>query len=346
MRLLRFLSVPTLLGSSLLVFGACGSSDDTAGSSPSPDASPVTTIDSGGADSSSTEDSGDGAVPVASVAALDVCSASAKSLCAFFQTCAPEALTALWASASECEPRFRENCIAGYPINAEVRKDDADAYVSCHGKLACDDLYGPRWSMGCVVPRLKTTKPLGAACRKDFECESNACTGSSTQCGTCVTRKKAGEACTDADECPVGGYCYKKCYAPVFLGDSCDEYRICGNGLGCTGGKCVKIGKVGEPCDGDIDCDLAKMVQCNKTTKKCEQTTWVDPGASCPKAFDDGPPISCGKGSSCIRPASDTTGTCVANVKVGQACGDSARCEAFINCRDGKCVLPTWVACP
>ena len=36
----------------------------------------------------------------------------------------------------------------------------------------------------------------------------------------------------------------------------------------------------------------------------------------------------------------------VTNAKVGDACGSSVRCEAFINCRNDVCVLPTYKACP
>lgn len=337
----------------LLLVAACSSSEDA---SPTPPADAGTSNDAGSKPSSDSstdpldEDGGaDASVTVASVDAADVCPAAAKAVCDFFTTCVPEMLTGLWPSATDCEPRFRDNCLANYPPNAKVRKDDADAYATCLGGLTCDALYGPRWSIGCKSPRLASTKANGAACRSDFECTSGACTGSSTTCGTCITRKKAGDACTDSRECPYGGYCNQKCFEPEFLGDACpDEFHVCGNGLGCnaTTKKCEKIGAVGATCDSDLDCDVGNLIQCNRGTKKCEKVTFLEPGATCPKAFDDGPPAVCTKGSSCIRPAGDQPGTCVTNAKVGEACGSSVRCEAFINCRNDVCVLPTYKACP
>lgn len=331
---------------------ACGSSNDD-----SPDTSQeldASSQDASSQDASSQDvdvdvaspDASDAASPVATVSVADVCSNTAKTICAYLETCTPEATANLWASATECEPRFRENCLASYPTDTEVRKDDAEEYASCLAKLTCDDLYGPRWSTACDLPRLAASKPIAAPCRSDFECESRTCTGSSTACGTCVTRKNAGESCSSSRECRHGGYCDKNCYAPAYLDEPCDTFRICGNGLVCTGGTCKKTGSnVGDTCSTDRDCDLPALIACNKTSGKCEKTTFADPNGACPKAFDDGPPIDCGKGSSCITPNADEPGTCVVNAKVGEACGDTVRCEAFVNCRDGKCVLPTWSAC-
>jgi len=78
-------------------------------------------------------DASDAASPVATAPVTDVCSNTAKTICAYLETCSPEAAANSWASASasECEPRFRESCLASYPKDAEVRKDDADEYQTC-----------------------------------------------------------------------------------------------------------------------------------------------------------------------------------------------------------------------
>jgi hypothetical protein len=331
----------------LVALAACESSPDSPASASEPDVSPDAALTRKDARGEDPEDAGDGGVtgPVPSVAAADVCPDAAKKICAFLQTCVPDFMTGVWASASECEPRFRDNCLAAYPVDAEVRKDDADAYATCLGKLTCDNLHGPHWTVACQTPRLATTKSLGEQCRSDFECETSACTGSSTTCGTCVNRKKAGDACTDNAECPVGGICVEKCFVPAYLGDVCDQLHLCSSGLRCVTGKCEKAGAVGADCDSDNDCDITALIECNKTAGKCEKNTFLDPGDSCPAAFDPGPPMVCAKGSSCIRPQFEA-GTCVTNAKVGEACGSDVRCEAFINCRNNQCVLPTYVACP
>jgi hypothetical protein len=348
MSFFRFFTAASAAG--LLVVAACQSSEDAATATPGDgDASPDSArapSDGGGGDTSTTEPDAD-AGPIPSVAAADVCPAAAKEICTLLSTCSPEMVAGLWTSPSECEPRFRDNCLAGYPADALVRKDDADAYAACLGKLTCDDLYGPRWAVACESPRLTTTKADGQPCRNDFECTSATCTGTSTQCGTCVKRKKAGDSCTESRECGNAAYCNQddKCVAIAFLGDKCDDLNVCGNGLACVSGACAKIGIVDVPCDSDLDCDLAQLFQCNKTTGKCEKVTFVDPGETCPKAFDEGPPKVCTKGSSCIRPAFEA-GTCVTNAKVGEACGADVKCESFINCRNGQCVLPTFKPCP
>jgi hypothetical protein len=345
----RFLTGACVAG--LLVVAACESSEDAAPTpageaDAAPDSARAGNDGGGGGDDSSTIEGDADAGKVPSVAAADVCPAAAKKICAFLATCSPEMVAGLWASPSECEPRFRDNCLAAYPEDALVRKDDADDYATCLGNLTCDDLYGPRWTVACRTPRLAATKTLGQTCRSDFECATSTCTGTSTTCGYCVEPKKPGESCTKSGECGTGAFCSEdKCIVPAFLGEACDANRICGNGLACVSAKCVKIGTGDMSCDSDLDCDLAQLYQCNRGTGKCEKTTFIDPGETCPKAFDEGPPKECWKGSSCIRPAFEA-GTCVTNAKVGEACGPTQRCEAFINCRDDKCVLPTYKACP
>lgn len=289
-------------------------------------------------------------IEVPSVPATEVCEAFATSLCAFFAKCSPEYLTGSWESAAQCEPRLRENCVVGHPPDAKLRKDDADAYLACLNGLTCDSVYGPEWNYKCETPRLAATKPLDAPCRKDFECESNACTGSSTRCGKCVEKVPAGMPCTQDSVCERHGVCTfqtERCTVPAFLGESCDTFHVCGNGLECSGGKCVVVdGGVGAPCTSDADCDFPHFIQCNRATNQCELTTWLEPGDTCPAASADGPPAECTKGSSCIRPMSSSPGTCTLDAKVGEACGPDKRCEAFINCRNNVCVLPTFEACP
>lgn len=320
---------------------ACGASSN--------DAPNAAVTDASAPDASADADAKDADVasPVTIAPVEEVCSNSAKTICEFLETCSPETAANLWASMTECEPRLRENCLAGYPANAAARQDDADEYASCLAELTCDDLYGSRWSTGCKVPRLASAKPLASPCRSDFECESHTCTGSSTACGTCVAPKSAGEPCSSSRECQRGGYCNTNCYEPAFLDEPCDTFQLCGIGLVCTGGTCKKVsGKVGDACSTDEDCDSVALISCNETSGKCESTTFVDPNSACPKVFADGPPIACGKGSSCITPNTEDPGTCVPNAKVGEACGDAVNCEAFVNCRNGKCVTPTWSDCP
>lgn len=199
---------------------------------------------------------------------------------------------------------------------------------------------------GTVVAIGCGSKPVNGPCRSRIDCDSLSCVGNSLACGKCVARLAAGADCTESAQCPRAGFCNTKCYATAFLGDSCDTYNLCGNGLVCTAGKCVKAGGVGAPCTTEAQCDLAALIGCNKATGQCEAYTFAQPTEACPAMGAMGPPVLCSKGSSCIRPGVAQPGTCVVNAKVGETCGADKRCEAFINCTDSKCVLPTYVACP
>ncbi|CAN5923608.1 hypothetical protein BH11MYX4_BH11MYX4_18550 [soil metagenome] len=323
----------------------CGSTDGDEAVSPSPDAGADTSAPRAPVDAASAEDAAPDAPEIPSVPAAGVCTQLAQKTCAFLSTCSPETVEGLFAAPAECVPRFESICMAQYPVGAAVRKDDADALTACLGGLGCDDLYGPAWSTKCSIPRLTTAKAVGTACRIDAECMTGSCSGSSTQCGTCVKRLAAGAACTESAQCPQSGFCSTKCYAAAYLGDSCDTYNVCGNGLRCMTGTCVKAAGEGTTCNGDQDCDLAQLIECNGTTKQCQKVAFAQPGETCPDPFV-GAPLRCVKGSHCIRPVVAQPGTCVAPQKVGEACDSSKKCESLINCRGGKCVLPTFVACP
>jgi hypothetical protein len=327
-----------LAGASLALPG-CASED--AASAPSlddagTDAPRVEEVDAG------TDAADDAAAPVATVAVAEVCVALATSTCSFLETCSPEMVEALWPVRGDCDARFRDNCLAAYPPAAEVRKDDAELTSACMGAAACYE----GSPLLCPLPRLAVTSPLGATCRGDFECESNSCSGNSRECGSCTKRNAVGEPCSESAECPRGGYCWEKCFAPAFLGEACDEHSVCTTGLACSGGKCVRAGGVGATCTSSSDCDLLAAIACNRATGKCEKLSFADEGEACPPRLHEGPPVACAKGSQCVNPDPEEPGTCVAQAKVGEACGDDKPCESYINCRGGKCVLPTYVACP
>lgn len=309
--------------------------------------------DGGGAQSATTGDAGkleaeagpEGTASVPGVPSADVCRSSAKQLCTFLTTCSPNAVEAMWAAPEDCLRRYEDNCNASLPAGASLRKDDADELEACLDGLQCEALYGPRWPTACPFPRLLTAKPVAAPCRIDSECESRSCSGSSITCGACMARLPAGSPCTSSAQCARAGFCDKVCTEVAFLGDACDARRVCGNGLTCTNGTCVKVGGPGAACKNGASCDLAASQGCNTKTSTCEALTFAEPGEACPST-PSGTPVLCMKGSRCVTPDLDQPGTCVAPAKVGEDCSSAQPCETGINCRDGKCVLPTYVACP
>ena len=173
----------TCCGATFAAVG-CGSSADSNAplpvGSPAVDAGPDGTTQVTDVTDASSENS---PAKIAGVSVASVCSASAQKICSFLTTCSPKLVDAYWADPNDCLKRFEENCTAGFPPNASLRKDDADAFDGCLGGLTCDALYGPRWTTACTLPRLTTTKPLDASCRINSECESNSCSGDSTACG-------------------------------------------------------------------------------------------------------------------------------------------------------------------
>ena len=160
-----------------------------------------------------------------------------------------------------------------------------------------------------------------------------------------MTRLPAGSPCTDRAQCAYGAFCNDICLVSASLGEACDASHICGNGLECSSGSgsCVKAGGVGAACTSTAACDIGALIGCNDSTGKCEEFVFAEPGDGCP--VFDGAPVVCTKGSSCISADGGTTGSCVAPAKVGESCSSEKRCESFINCRQGKCVLPTYEPC-
>ncbi len=118
--------------------------------------------------------------------------------------------------------------------------------------------------------------------------------------GACVTRLAAGDACTDADVCAVGLWCAEgRCRGPtiVAVGDACDADLRCPYKATCSGGKCVPLGLLGEPCTAGCAsgfCDAGTCVplraagepcgassQCVST--RCTEDGHCEPlGATCP----------------------------------------------------------------
>ena len=339
-----------LLSLSTLGVVAVGCGADDATSTPLPDAgNDATTSRPDSATDPPSEDGGDGgrdSGPVVGVPSGPVCATWAAKTCAFLEKCQPKLMEVELADPKTCVAHLESICNAGVPAGTDFRKDDADALTTCVNGLTCDDTYGPRWLYACSLPRLVNAKPLGGGCRRDEECESRGCSGSSIQCGKCVPVVEAGGACDATKVCARSGVCSTgRCIVPAFLGEACDANRVCGNGLTCTGGKCAKNGGVvGTACTQNSACDLAQLVACNDATQKCEAFTFIDPGGTCER-FGDAPQ-ACSKGSHCDAPQAGTPGTCVAGKKVGEACTSSNDCEGLINCREGKCVLPAYVACP
>jgi hypothetical protein len=336
------IAVSLAVASASFALPGCGSADaprafsgEDAGDDAGPDA--PRTDEDGGAEAAA-ETGG----PMPSVPVTELCAAMARSMCTYLESCSPELIEVMWAVLADCEARIRENCLAAYPKGAEVRKDDADAMAACAAGAAC---YAGS-PLLCPAPRLTVTKPLGSSCRADSECESNSCSGTERECGTCMDRKGAGESCSNSAECPRGGYCSQTCLAPAFLGDACDPHRICTNGLTCSGGKCVRSGGVDASCTSSTDCDLVAAIACNRAGGKCEKFSFAEPDDPCPPPFHEGPPVACTKGSRCANPSPEEPGSCVAPAKVGEACGDGKPCETYVHCREGRCVVPTYAACP
>lgn len=109
----------------------------------------------------------------------------------------------------------------------------------------------------------------GGGCQWDLECASGRCTVDDLeQCGTCGRRVATGEACRPfEDACEdgpngergacSGGFCLLNSDGypreDAGLGDPCNPYQLCEEGLYCRDGTCAAWGSRGDACDSIVD---------------------------------------------------------------------------------------------
>jgi hypothetical protein len=188
---------------------------------------------------------------------------------------------------------------------------------------------------GCSQPRTEqfepASRPLGAGCADNTQCESGFCpVPEGLLCGRCRPRPRVGDSCSTQlcadDQICVDGYFV--CAAPSGLGDACNRRQPCADGLWCVGasvigttrsGRCQPvIEQPGARCDPDAQtlagCDGAQGLYCNRETRICEVAAVTDQvGGACGPI---GPTyVVCDFGLYCLR------GKCTQVSDPDQPCG-------------------------
>ncbi len=169
--------------------------------------------------------------------------------------------------------------------------------------------------------------------------------GSDSQCASDVCIIEFGNVCGTCDDALPGG-------------SDCSDGTSCAAGLMCEKNKCTKIieahlgeacGPDGAICAGTMACSKGKCAQvpskaqepclngvcglgfyCNNKDK-CASYGYVKVGDAC------GDSKRCEKGEC-------SNGKCKAPAAISEACGNGTYCDAHLVCREGTCAVddPTW----
>jgi len=203
----------------------------------------------------------------------------------------------------------------------------------------------------------------GGICLGGEQCASGVCQSYSTAepCGTCRARIALGGNCFGAARaCVTGTVCaWEVCVTPARIDEACSSAKPCGLGLACLAKSdlvadttCRKFAMEGETCGADgvaPPCDNRFSVYCNYgpggatfPRGKCTLLKLADAGGTC-GTLADGTQIAC-KSAVCRRDLSggqsSPTGTCIARVKLGEACNTQSQTGPL--CGPGLiCVLTT-----
>jgi hypothetical protein len=193
--------------------------------------------------------------------------------------------------------------------------------------------------------------PNGRACSDSSECASGNCVGPALSDGTCQYFGVVGDTCYEDFDCLGRLMCdtaLDECIdEPSWgVGSPCDDFGAdCGfpvSDLYCdTGaGACVKWGTLGGSCGlGQPLCNVLRYESCGAAT--CNAPTIVGEGAAC-SMFGG---AKCGAGLVCSNPFEG--GACVAPGRDGDACGDAAPCDVFLECAGGRCGYGAYTGeCP
>jgi hypothetical protein len=181
---------------------------------------------------------------------------------------------------------------------------------------------------------------VGQACSptaNDQCAQAAACVGTPSVCAAITFGAAAGQSCSGSVLCQVGLYCDQDklvCTAPGGQGASCTGDATCGPHLYCVSGTCQPPRTQGASCSSATPCDVTML--CSMATQKCEPVTWVSAGQSC------GDTVLCSVGHCSM-------GVCPQVIPDGQPCatnGQAATCDAFAQCVNGVCALPTSATCP
>jgi hypothetical protein len=220
-------------------------------------------------------------------------------------------------------------------------------------RRSCTDVYLST-NPACVTTG---TKKAGESCIAAAQCESLACTGSTTNCGVCLPRVAKGQDCTERTKvvCERGLTCDSSTNTCVDLppkafdgvtstgleiGKSCDARDLCAPGAYCVytdgAGSGICTARIAEDgtCTDSASC--IETAYCAQETGKCRPIPGV--GTRCGNDIETGDPIYCAGNAYCeesnylCTPLPTAGDACAAARLTGlgnfNLCDPSARCDS------------------
>lgn len=152
----------------------------------------------------------------------------------------------------------------------------------------------------------------------------------------CGPRGGEGEPCSGHDHCRLGFYCEGGegvCLPTLPTGGACTENEQCDDRTAfCDGGRCARLGRVGEDCDGPFTCEDGLYCA----------------GGEC-RAGEEGDP--CGDDFDCMSYVCDgdglgSEGVCAPPGEAGDACSSETECGEGLGCVEGVCIPRGGIGAP
>jgi hypothetical protein len=308
---------------SAVVFAGCGGDDD--------------------ADDDVTGDGGASSSGAATTSLQSACEALADEGCDRFTECVAGAfLDAQY----DCKAGAVASCVAASNENANVQASDLDACRTQLKAATCTEVLTTSYT--CKLPAGDLAE--GKGCKDDTDCASSFCAKGTENCGTCAVPPAEGAACIQLG-CGPDRVCQdgKTCVTPKKAGEGCTDADSCVGSLSCVNNVCAApLETEGAACDpaGKTapTCSLLKALYCGQETQKCLKLTPAAVNETC--GFVDGQIVVCTISNFCKTGDGGLAGTCTAKIELGGACDPKAECKPGLSCKDGKCADPNTVTCP
>jgi hypothetical protein len=317
---------------------------------------------------------GDGAI---ALNATEVCRAAVRVQCERTYYCLGNSTGDKETLLHDCLTRV--DLCPDYEFSADSNRNVTDV-AACIDQLAarpCTDIllytYPP-----CLV---NGTRPGGAACAFNSQCQSGECFSTDSGCSTCNDVIVAGRQCPNLGLCQTGTFCHPKTnlctdastIVHAAAGQPCDLYaspRVsCVDDLSCvspssgTGASiCTPRPVAGQactgPCGGGTDCADSTLTcelpgTCGAGVR-CDAASYCrtgDGGLTCAPRATTGQ--SCSTSNSdglppCLAPAvcPYAMGKCVAPRASGESCDANNPCAKPLSCASGTCQKLTALSCP
>lgn len=240
-----------------------------------------------------------------------------------------------------------------YALDRDCLRELAD----CWEQLECGQSYADAMACApsCAVHRMNVG--VGGDCYDSWvvvnppglleRCEDGlTCQGGHgySVCDT-PTPLRLGDSCFDAGNhksCGAGLYCTGQesgpgeCALQLGEGAACEGRGACQSGLRCNEGACGPLGRRGEGCSLDSDCDDA--LQCHPLDGVCVPLANV--GEPCRLPTEHGVEfLSCVEGTWCGEEACEPT------LDLGAPCEFSDGCPLGSSCHEGSCTDCSTGAC-